>query len=730
MTISNRKRRNNVQKMSIKIDDTQTLSKYYDKNIDERYCETQYEGRESLNKKIRVYIGDITQFDVDAIVCPVQTNLNFVPYGSDTMSNQVHKQVVEKIGSLYEEQLIQISECEAGDTFVTEGFSLDAKYIIHTAGLPPTSKCSYEVKLDVLKDSYNSCLNEVYKNEDIRNVAFPCLGCGGGGIELNDAINIAATTIRKWLETGDNIKQVDSIILVMYDDNQWQEYKKTLTSVFPYGKDLAGIDAESLQAVTQSDLANLEPQEAHSSHILCFHYKRHACREISKHFHTFGNMLHKKMAANNDPVDRYKTCMTFRVCVGHHRHGIILFHGLKSHTVEVKVICYSPNVKDLSLVLCEQIQTHIDHYLVEHLENTTSFKTHIRCERSNFGDKDGYISSQQLNECLQKNSTYPCKHKSSGIHLVYPDKLLTYWTYTALNGCGGNLLQRQPVENDEMTDTTSVVNKQSWLPLTLESSACSPSASRSNMQDVTPNHESNPDVKQNHYTLTSSDFNSHQNTSLTKAKEGTILPTNQLTLLKSRELSRQAIMSLEGQQTANISGLVKTPWQDSHQMRQSASLAIDSRPHIDQHQMNSYPVIGHTNVSLRPFVRQANEWDVLSPSGELSQPGLSSSVEACGVPSIDKDGSIESVNLTSTDELSDKRLLKIARVIGNKEEQLGIELGLPYPSIQNIKSEYASNAVMQAFKILYAWKVQEQGNANFEGLKKAMTMCCIDTSDL
>jgi len=43
--------------------------------------DSKYEGRESLNKKIYVYVGDITQIQSDAIVCSTQTDLLLPLYG-------------------------------------------------------------------------------------------------------------------------------------------------------------------------------------------------------------------------------------------------------------------------------------------------------------------------------------------------------------------------------------------------------------------------------------------------------------------------------------------------------------------------------------------------------------------------------------------------------------------------------------------------------------------------
>jgi hypothetical protein len=80
--------------------------------------------------------------------------------------------------------------------------------------------------------------------------------------------------------------------------------------------------------------------------------------------------------------------------------------------------------------------------------------------------------------------------------------------------------------------------------------------------------------------------------------------------------------------------------------------------------------------------------------------------------------------------LNDQALIQLARLVGNKDTQLGLELGLQYSCIQRIKSHNSDDAVVQAYHILRQWKIQQRGKASIETLAEAMTNCSIDTSSL
>lgn len=114
-----------------------------------------------------------------------------------------------------------------------------------------------------------------------------------------------------------------------------------------------------------------------------------------------------------------------------------------------------------------------------------------------------------------------------------------------------------------------------------------------------------------------------------------------------------------------------------------------------------------------------------------SQSGLSlNTLGACGGSGFPYSQAVESTSPSSFTSVNDKTLLNIARLIGNRDTQLGLELNLSYSCIQRVKAENTGDAVMQAFCILREWKIKQRGKASLQTLIHAMANCGIDTSSL
>jgi len=79
---------------------------------------------------------------------------------------------------------------------------------------------------------------------------------------------------------------------------------------------------------------------------------------------------------------------------------------------------------------------------------------------------------------------------------------------------------------------------------------------------------------------------------------------------------------------------------------------------------------------------------------------------------------------------SDKELLHLAKHIGIKHEELGLELGLTYSEVQVACASKPGNAVMQGFEILRSWRHKQRRKASLAALVEAMRACGIDTHDI
>eukprot|EP00112_Aurelia_sp_Birch-Aquarium-sp1_P016865 Seg3858.3 transcript_id=Seg3858.3/GoldUCD/mRNA.D3Y31 product="O-acetyl-ADP-ribose deacetylase MACROD2" protein_id=Seg3858.3/GoldUCD/D3Y31 len=176
-----------------------------------------YPINEELNKKIVLQQGDITRLEIDAIVNAANGSL----LGGGGVDGAIHNAAGP---SLYDECL-PLNGCNTGDSKITSGHRLPAKYIIHTVG--PVGR---QEKL--LESCYKTSLELAYKFK-IRSVAFPCISTGIYGYPSKDAVHVALNTVRQWLEVKEHAEQIDRIIFCVYLNKDWNYYADYLQFYFP-----------------------------------------------------------------------------------------------------------------------------------------------------------------------------------------------------------------------------------------------------------------------------------------------------------------------------------------------------------------------------------------------------------------------------------------------------------------------------------------------------------------
>lgn len=130
---------------------------------------------------------DITKIDVDAIVNASDKKLS----GGGGIDKAIHNAAGrEELKEVLKEQTL-----DTGEAIITPGFKLPAKYIIHTAG--PKYKDGRNGEKELLKSSYRSCL-DLAKEYRLNSIAFCSISTGVFRYPLEEAANIAITTIKEW----------------------------------------------------------------------------------------------------------------------------------------------------------------------------------------------------------------------------------------------------------------------------------------------------------------------------------------------------------------------------------------------------------------------------------------------------------------------------------------------------------------------------------------------------
>lgn len=164
---------------------------------------------------LNIIRNDITAMAVDAIVNP--TNTRMIPGGGTDAA--IHKAA----GPALLEACKGLGSCAPGQAKIAPGFGLPARYVIFTVG--PKWYDGRSKEREILASCYRSCL-ELAKTVGCESVAFPLIASGSFGFPKEDALNIAAAEIRRFLEQNDM-----TVYLVVYDKAAFRISQKRFADI-------------------------------------------------------------------------------------------------------------------------------------------------------------------------------------------------------------------------------------------------------------------------------------------------------------------------------------------------------------------------------------------------------------------------------------------------------------------------------------------------------------------
>jgi O-acetyl-ADP-ribose deacetylase (regulator of RNase III) len=157
---------------------------------------------------IEVVRGDLTQLDVDAIVNAANERM----LGGGGVDGAIHRAA----GHQLYEACLAVPEvrpdvrCPTGQSRITPGFNLRARYVIHTVG--PVWRGGMHGEPALLTSCYRTAL-ELARQHQVRSIAFPAISCGVYGYPLDQA---AAIAVR---ETRAHEAEFDRILLAAFGDD-------------------------------------------------------------------------------------------------------------------------------------------------------------------------------------------------------------------------------------------------------------------------------------------------------------------------------------------------------------------------------------------------------------------------------------------------------------------------------------------------------------------------------
>jgi O-acetyl-ADP-ribose deacetylase len=164
--------------------------------------------------KIEIIKADITHLNVDAIVNAANNAL----MGGGGVDWAIHRAA----GKDLMEECRLLKGCETGQSKITKGYDLPAKYIIHTVG--PVWNNGTDNEEVLLESCYETALQLAVDN-GIKTIAFPSISTGAYRFPFDKASRIAYMAIRRILENNDAIEKV---YLVCYSDKDLNQLIKVI----------------------------------------------------------------------------------------------------------------------------------------------------------------------------------------------------------------------------------------------------------------------------------------------------------------------------------------------------------------------------------------------------------------------------------------------------------------------------------------------------------------------
>ena len=144
-----------------------------------------------IDSRIRLFLGDITSLDCDVIV----TAANDALCGGGGVDGAVH----DAAGPELVRASMALAPCPAGDAKITNGFDLNARFVIHAVG--PIFH-NLDTDSTTLMNAYDSSLS-LAADHKLVSIAFPCISTGAFGFPADAACEIAIKTVVRWMRSND-----------------------------------------------------------------------------------------------------------------------------------------------------------------------------------------------------------------------------------------------------------------------------------------------------------------------------------------------------------------------------------------------------------------------------------------------------------------------------------------------------------------------------------------------
>ena len=150
---------------------------------------------------IEVIEADITTLEVDAIVNAANERM----LGGGGVDGAIHRAAGPALRAACERvpEVRPGIRCPTGESRITPGFNLSARFVIHSVG--PVWHGGRSGEPELLASCYRSAL-ALAREHGVRSIAFPAISCGVYGYPLDDAARIAVREVRGCLSEGNDLR--------------------------------------------------------------------------------------------------------------------------------------------------------------------------------------------------------------------------------------------------------------------------------------------------------------------------------------------------------------------------------------------------------------------------------------------------------------------------------------------------------------------------------------------
>lgn len=178
----------------------------------------------SDKSKLVLYQGDITKIKIDSIVNPAnEQGLGCFRALHSCLDNQITSFAGLRLRLEDKKQMDKLGNyLGTGEVFITKGYNLPAKNVIHTVG-PIIDDKVHEYQKEQLKACYINSL-EIAKKNNIRTIAFPSISTGVFRFPKELASRLAIDVIKDYLKNNESY--FDKVVLVAYTKEDFEYYKK------------------------------------------------------------------------------------------------------------------------------------------------------------------------------------------------------------------------------------------------------------------------------------------------------------------------------------------------------------------------------------------------------------------------------------------------------------------------------------------------------------------------